>query len=117
MPEDMIEFKIWHEVTLGFEGDRLKYEYKGSISMPRAQLCSEGTFQERIFEDLDRIWCIGNGEGIRYEDDGDRTASYRAFAGRSLMVGDLIGVDEAIWRIAHIGFTLAPDMVHLITRS
>lgn len=112
--EGWMTFTIYHflDDRFGTTGPSY-YERMGAIMLKQSELCAEGTNQERMMKDLDYIWCIGNGEGLR-ESDALLATAYRAFANRSLMVGDLIVVGEAVWRIAPIGFEIAPEMQYLL---
>ena len=112
--EDWMEFTIYHYLDDGYgRSGPSYYEKMGAIHILKSELTVEGTNEERMMKDLDYIWCIGNGEGLR-ESDVLLATAYRTFAHRSLMVGDLIVTGEAVWRIASMGFELAPEMQYLL---
>ena len=97
-----MEFFI-HHIQLDDVGEFEGYKEMGSITMSVGDL----------LEDLERIFCIGNGEGLNTVEDINLSVIYRAFAGRSLMVGDVIIVNEGVFKIARSGFELAPELNYL----
>ncbi|MEI6478632.1 MAG: hypothetical protein WCO52_06700 [bacterium] len=80
------------------------YTEMGSITM---------SVSRDLQADLERIFRIGNGEGLNTVEDVDLSMIYRAFARRSLMVGDVIIVNEGVFKIASSGFELAPELNYL----
>ena len=98
-----MEFFI-HHIQLDGVGEFEGYKEMGSITM---------SVSRDLLEDLERIFCIGNGEGLNTVEDINLSVIYRAFAGRSLMVGDVIIVNEGVFKIARSGFELAPELNYL----
>jgi len=105
--EVYVDFTVWHVEYDDHDFTCANPTYTAKISFT---FVSTGD----MMEDLDRVWCVGNGEGLRTPGEENASMLYRRFCDRSLMVGDLISVNEAVFRIASIGFDLAPEFAYLL---